>query len=128
MAGAVVATITDLGAGVTKYSLAWTSDASGNVNSNPIALKRGHILQAKFVPTNGGVQPSASYNVTLPDPDGVDLLAGKGATLSNTNSTIAIPVVSGVGAMFSEGFAAVNLTVTAAGVTTNGRVDIYVGP
>jgi hypothetical protein len=127
MAGSIAATVTDIGGGITKYSLAWTSDASGNVNANPIALKRGRIQQVKFVPTNGGVQPSANYNVTLPDADGVDLLAGKGATLSNTTATLAIPVVSAVIAGFVEPQAAINLTVTAAGVTTNGRVDLFIG-
>lgn len=127
MAGSIIATVTDLGGGITKYSLAWTSDASGNVNSNPIALKRGRIQQVKFVPTNGGAQPSANYNVTLPDADGVDLLAGKGATLSNTAATLAIPVVSSVIAGFVEPQTAINLTVSAAGATTNGRVDLFIG-
>lgn len=128
MAGSIVVTSSDLGGGVTKYSLAWTSDGSGNVNGNPVALRRGHLIQAKFVPTNGGTQPSANYNVTLPDADGVDLLAGKGATLSNSAATIAVPVISGVTPAYLEPEAAVNLTVTGAGANANGRVDLLIGP
>src|SRR5579872_527361 len=126
MAGSIVVTTSDLGGGVTKYSIAWTSDASGNVNGNPLALKRGHLLQVKFAP--GSPTPSASYNVTLPDADGVDLLAGKGATLSNTTSTFAQPTPTGGNSpMFIEPQAAINLTVTAAGATTQGRVDLFIG-
>ena len=95
MAGSIALTTADLGGGITKYSIAWTSDASGNVNGTPVALKRGRLLQVKFAPTNGGTQPSNNYAATLIDADGVDLLAGKGAALSNTAASVAVPVVSG---------------------------------
>lgn len=127
MAGSIVLATTDLGGGVTKYSIAWTSDASGNVNGTPVALKRGRLLQVKFVPTNGGAQPSNNYAATLLDGDGVDLLAGKGATLSNTASSIAVPVVSAASPPFIEP-GNFTPTISAAGNVTNGRVDLYVGP
>lgn len=128
MAGSIAVTTTNVGNGITKYSVAWTSDASGNVSVSSFGIRRGHIIQVKFVPTNGGVQPSASYNVTLPDADGVDLLAGKGATLSNTAATIAVPVVSSLSPAFTEDNAAIVPTVTGAGNVTNGRIDIFLGP
>jgi hypothetical protein len=133
MAGAIVVTTSDLGGGVssgiTKYSIAWTSDAGGNVNANPFPIRHGRLLQVKFVPTNGGVQPAANYNVTLPDADGVDLLAGKGAALSNVASTFAQPVPpGGVSPVFIESNPAIVPTVAAAGIGTNGRIDLLVGP
>ena len=127
MAGSIVLATADLGGGLTKYSVAWTSDASGNVNGTPVALKRGRLLQVKFVPTNGGTQPSNNYAATLLDGDGIDLLAGKGATLSNTASSIAVPVVSSVSPTFIEP-GNFTPTVSAAGNVTNGRIDFYVGP
>ncbi len=127
MAGSIVLATADLGGGVTKYSIAWTSDASGNVNGTSIVLKRGRLLQVKFVPTNGHTQPSNNYAATLLDADGVDLLAGKGATLSNAASSIAVPVVSSVSPAFIES-GNFTPTVSAAGNVTNGRIELYVGP
>lgn len=57
MAGSITLTTADLGGGVTKYSIAWTSDASGNVNGTPIALKRGRLLQVK------SSRPTAAHNL-----------------------------------------------------------------
>ncbi len=127
MAGSIALTTFDLGGGITKYSVAWTSDASGNVNGTPVALKRGRLLQVKFVPTNGGAQPSNNYAATLIDADGVDLLAGKGAALSNTAASIAVPVISAVSPAFIDP-GNFTPTITGAGNATNGRIDLYVGP
>jgi hypothetical protein len=127
MAGSIVLTTADLGGGVTKYSVAWTSDASGNVNGTPIALTRGRLIQVKFVPTNGHTQPSNNYAATLLDGDGVDVLAGKGATLSNAASSIAVPIVSSASAAFIEP-GNFTPTISAAGNVTNGRIDLYIGP
>ena len=79
------------------------------------------------MPTNGGTQPSNNYAATLLNGDGVDLLAGKGATLSNTAASIAVPVVSGATAAFVE---LGNFTpiISAVGNVTNGRINLYVGP
>jgi hypothetical protein len=126
MAGSINPSFVDLGGGITKYSIAWTADGSGNVNGNPMSLRRGRIWQVKFAP--GTPAPSANYNVTLPDADGVDLLAGKGATLSATQATIAQPSLSNIAPVFVEAQAAINLTVTAAGANAQGRVDIFIAP
>lgn len=111
---------------MTRRSVVW-SRASGNVNGTPVALKRGRLLQVKFVPSNGGTQPSNNYAATLLDGDGVDLLAGKGATLSNTAASIAVPVVSSVAPAFVEP-GNFTPTISAAGNVTNGRIDLFVGP
>jgi hypothetical protein len=129
MAGSIALTTSDLGGGVTKYSIAWTSDASGNVNGSSLALKRGRLLQVKFVPTNGGTEPSNDYSVTLLDADGVDVLAGKGASLSNTAASIAVPVVSSTSPAFIDPtLGNFTPTVSAAGNVTNGRIDLLIGP
>lgn len=127
MVGSIALTTADLGGGITKYSIAWISDASGAVNGAPIMLKRGRLLQVKFVPTNGGAQPSNNYGATLLDVDGVDLLVGKGAALSNTAATIAVPTVSAASPAFVDPGNFIP-TVSAAGNVTNGRIDLYVGP
>jgi hypothetical protein len=129
MAGSIALTTSDLGGGITKYSIAWTSDASGNVNGSSLALKRGRLLQVKFVPTNGGTEPSNDYSVALLDADGVDVLAGKGASLSNTAASIAVPVVSSTSPAFIDStLGNFTPTVSAAGNVTNGRIDLFIGP
>jgi hypothetical protein len=127
MAGSIALTTSDLGGGITRYSIVWTSDPSGNVNGTSVALKRGRLLQVKFAPTNGGTQPSNNYAATLVDADGVDLFAGKGATLSNTAASIAVPIVSAVSPAFIDP-GNFTPTISAAGNVTNGRIDLYVGP
>jgi len=132
MAGSIVTTVTEVARNLIKYSIAWTADGSGNVNSNPIALRHGRLSQIKFVPTNGGTQPSNGYNVSLPDADGVDLLAGQGQNLSNTAAKLCAPVIGGVSPAlfpyFVEDQTAINPTITGAGANANGRIDLYIGP
>ncbi len=84
MAGSIVVTSSDLGGGVTKYSVAWLSDAAGAVSGNSFDVRRGRLLQTKFVPDGGGTAPTNLYDVTLTDADGADLLVANGADKSST--------------------------------------------
>lgn len=131
MAGSIVVSKTVSGDGLTKYSVAWTSDASGNVSANAFVMKRGRLLQAKTVPGAGGAAPTAGYLVTLPDADGLDLLMGLGASRSASNAEFA-PLNSGQGEPASsirwfEG-GTVTPTITAAGNAKTGTLILYVGP
>lgn len=69
--------------GMTLYTLAWTSTAGGAVSGNAFPVKRGRVIQVKFMPTLVSTQPSDLYDVTLIDEESVDLLNGQGANLSN---------------------------------------------
>lgn len=91
MAGSITVTSSNLGGGITKYSIAWVSDASGVVSVNAVAVRRGRLIQIKYIPDAGGTQPSDLYDLTLPDANGVDVLAGDGANLSNATSKITVP-------------------------------------
>lgn len=93
MAGSIVVTSADVG-GVLKYTIVWTSDASGVVSANTFDVRYGELRQVKFIPGAGGVAPTALYDVTVTDPDGVDILAGSGADLSATAAAIVIPHVN----------------------------------
>jgi hypothetical protein len=131
--GSFTVTTADLGAQLKKVSIAWTASAGGAVSGASFPLARGHILQVKFVPTNGGVQPSNNYAATLVDADGVDLLAGKGATLSNTAASIAVPAVSSLSPAFNDPSigsppGSVTPTIASAGNGGQGRIDLIVGP
>lgn len=90
--GAIVLGFSDVGNGYTQYSLAWTSDASGNVSGIPVPVRRGYLTKVKFVPGSAGTQPTAAYDLTVADADGVDVLAGVGANLSNSVAAIFVPL------------------------------------
>lgn len=92
MAGSIATTVADVGGGCTRYPIAWTSDASGNVSGDSFPIKFGGLLQAKFVPGTSGVQPTDQYDVVVNDADGVDVLRGAGANLSNSAGSYSTPV------------------------------------
>lgn len=102
MAGSIVATVTKVAGsgGVVKTSIAWTSDASGNVSGNTVSMAPGSIIAVEFVPGSGGTQPSDLYDVTFTDAESVNMFddgAGTsiGANLSNATSSHKVPFIGG---------------------------------
>lgn len=79
-----------VGAGLTRYTIDWLSDSSGDVSGNTQAMdiKRGYIRQVEFVPDSGGTQPSDAYDATFINTESVDFLQGFGANLSNSASKL----------------------------------------
>lgn len=132
MAGTLVVTSAEVASGITKYTCAWTSSAGGAVSGNAFDIRRGCILQVKFVPGSGGTQPTNNYTVALNDTDGVDVFAGvgQGTNLSNATSKIAVPYF-GFSATLSyslyyhDGSQQVDLVVAAAGASKTGTVIIW---
>lgn len=94
VAGSITATVTDAGAGLTKYSIAWLSSSGGAVTENTFSVKAGELVQVEFVPDSGGTQPTDAYDMTLLNAVGTDLLSGGGANLSNATRTQVVPVIS----------------------------------
>lgn len=105
----------------TKHSLAWTADAAGAVSGNPATLALGHVVQIKFIPNSGGTAPTALYDVTLVDANGVDFLAGAGANLSATVSTLVRPAAP----LLYDATGTLDLVVANAGVSTGGTVQVW---
>jgi len=126
-AGTATVTTSDLGAGITQYSIAWVSDASGAVSGNTIAIKRGVILGVKFKPDGRGTQPTDLYDMTFEDADNVDLLLGGGANLSNANATRKKPALNTSDELFFEGCTTCELVVSNAGNAKGGTVILLVG-
>lgn len=123
MAGSIVVTTSDIGGGVTKYSVAWLSDAAGAVSGNSFDVKRGRLLQTKFVPDGGGTAPTNLYDVTLTDADGADLLVGNGADKSSTVAAWYTPT----NPIILEG-GAVTPVLANAGNAKGGTLVLIVGP
>lgn len=76
---------------IRKYSLAWVSDSLGAVSGTLTEVISGVIVKAVFIPDSGGTQPTNLYDVTLLDENGLDVLAGRGANLSNSASSATAP-------------------------------------
>lgn len=129
---------------VRKVKFAWTSDAAGAVNGiktdgtgSPTivgvaaapAFISGTIVGVTFIPS-ASAAPTALYDVTLKDDEGVDVLAGQGADLSATVTTRVKP-----GQSFKDGTTTsldpipiddvLELVVTNAGNAKQGTVVLY---
>jgi tartrate dehydratase alpha subunit/fumarate hydratase class I-like protein len=124
MAAAGSATITPVNLRpIKKVKVAWTSDASGNVNGGAAVTPdtyTGKILGIVTIPAGGGVQPT-SYAVKLVDSDGVD------QTLGNVTgrSITAQEAVQGT----SLGFvveSTLELQISGAGNAKQGTAYIYI--
>ena len=87
--GTVTFTSTTVKPGFAKYTIAWVSDASGDVSGNAATygIIPGVLRQAMFTPDSGGTQPTDLYDATLLFST-VDVLDGVAANLSNSTSTI----------------------------------------
>lgn len=125
MAGSINVAKTDLGGSLTKYSIAWTADGSGNVNSNTFDIRRGRVWSVKFV--QGSPTPTTGYAIKLLDPDSADLIGGAGASVNSAVNSYAAAAV-GSFQQFIEGFASVTPTVTGAGNGGQGTLVVIVGP
>jgi hypothetical protein len=107
-----------------KYTLVWTSDASGDVSGNTAALAviaLGDLYQIQFIPNAGGTAPTTLYDVVLNDAAGVDFLAGAGANLSATVSTVVRPASP----LLHDGTGTLNLVVSNAGAAKGGTVILW---
>lgn len=118
------------GTDVVKHTFAWVSNSSGNATlSSGIAIS-GEIQRVVFVPS-AAASPTALYDVTLTDEDGIDVFAGQGENLS---ATVALSVCPGTpfkdGTTIFERSTVVDsiltLNVSNAGDSKAGKVVVYV--
>ena len=117
--GTVTVTTTDLRS-MKKYTIAWTSDASGDASGTTFTPTRGRILEIHFIP--GATTPTDLYDVVVRDVNAVDLSIGGGANCSNAATRIAQlypPVVA-------NGVSTVEVVVSNAGNAKTGTVVVYV--
>lgn len=139
MAGSIVVTSGPVanGAGVYKYGIAWTCDASGVVSVTPFPVIPGTIVLVEFVPGSGGTQPTDLYDVTMTDDLGVNVLddgsgtVSIGADRSNVTASSRIPLVIGATGLFVRRWLhGGNLipVVAAAGNAKTGLINLYVAP
>lgn len=117
MAGSITITYSETRT-VRKASLAWTSDGAGAVNGVLTKDLSGELLRVGFIPGGGGTQPTDLYDLVLLDADGVDVVAGAGANLSNSLKTQSLLAARGVDGTLE-------LQITNAGAAKTGTVTLY---
>jgi hypothetical protein len=142
VAGSVTLTVTNVGGGTgaLKCSMAWTSDASGNVTGDALNLPGGSVLNVQFIPGTGGAQPTDLYDVDLLNASGTSVFddgtgASIGANLSNTATTDKVPFINGASTTFVRawlqgpgGGSPYQLTVANAGNAKQGTVNVFLVP
>ena len=93
MAGTVSITYEEIGI-VKVITLDWLSHSDGTISGTATKKINGEIVKIVFDPDAGGTLPSDAYDLTLLDDNGLDVLAGQGANLSQTNTTAVVPGVA----------------------------------
>lgn len=134
MAGAIVASASDVRSGITKYEVTWVSDSAGDVSGSVFAMKQGTIIAVEFIPGSGALAPTDLYDVDLRDEEGVTMFDdGAGTTVGSNLSSVAashkVPLVGLVGVTIYRRWhhgGDAELTVSGAGDSNAGTVNIYV--
>jgi hypothetical protein len=106
-----------------KMTIPWESNASGaaTVVIDVASYRGGHAHGAIMSPGTGGAQPSLNWNATLTDPEGMDVLNGKGLSLNNAADTVWNPSDLGYRPICGN----LTLNITSAGNTKQGRVILF---
>jgi len=97
---------------------AWLSDASGDADGTTTEKYTGTITRAHFIPS-GAAAPTADYDVTLLDEDGVDVLDAQGADRSATLKE----AITGFGEVMKS---TLQLVVANAGNAKEGTVVVHI--
>jgi hypothetical protein len=108
-----------------KIKFAWTSSAGGIATSSATNSAYTGVIEAvHFIPGTGGDTPTANYDVTLTDEDGVDVLGGSGENRSDTVPEIlARTLALNLGAVKDD---RLTLNVSGAGDTKKGTVLVFI--
>lgn len=118
------------GTDVVKHTFSWVSDGSGNASVASGLPVSGAIERVVFIPS-ASAAPSALYDVTLLDENGIDVLSGRGADRAASGNVALCP-----GTPMSDGTTTsttkvvvdgiLTLNVANAGASKAGSVVVYV--
>lgn len=100
-------------------TVAWTSNAAGNVTVTGIHLE-GMISRVTFA--NGSATPTNLYDVTMTDQDSIDVLGGDGANIAVATNVVKVPALDSYQS-YVQGQHTV--TITNAGNAKSGTLRIY---
>ncbi len=118
------------GSDIVKHTFDWLSDGAGIATVLSGLPVTGKIQRVVFVPSASAV-PTTLYDVTMTDENGIDVLAGQGANLSETTASSVCPGTAlkdgtTVGVVQTVVDGILTLNVTNAGASKAGQVILYV--
>ncbi len=109
--------------GVQKIKWDWLSATGGAVVGSVTAYKySGVIARVETIPGTGDAAPTAAYDITIKNEDGVDVLSGLGADRSAT-ATETKNFGDGLGCVVDS---TLTLAVANAGDANSGTVILYI--
>lgn len=113
---------------INKSVVAWTSSTAGAASAT-VELN-GTLLAVVFKPDSGGTQPTDAYDITVTDTQGIDILSGLGANLSNSTATKKCPLIAATDGTTTTAVphalsGSHTLTVSNAGSAKGGTVVFY---
>jgi hypothetical protein len=100
----------------------WKSTDLGGVTSATSNCYTGRLLYVAQIPGLVAEQPTDQYDVTVTDANGVDILVGLGADLTNVANTYKSDV-DGLGCVVES---KLTLTIAAAGDEKHGKTILYI--
>ena len=117
------------GSDIVKHTFDWVSSGSGTATLASGLPVSGQIRRIVIIPD--ATAPTADYDVTLTDSDGIDVLAGQGANLSDSvssNICSGVPLKDGTTTQVVPVTvdSVLTLNVTNAGDSKAGKVVVYV--
>jgi hypothetical protein len=123
MAGTVTK-IEDRRNGLSKIKVTWSSDTAGAATSTTDYSYNGQVWQVVTIPDGGATAPTAAYDITIKDSDGVDLA---NALLADRSATATEAKFKSDGLLSVQG-STITLAVSNAGDTKGGVVIIHLIP
>jgi len=109
---------------VLKVKAVWVSDDAAGTASGTSAFGYpvvGYLMRMTTVPDGGGTAPTALYDITVKDEDGLDILNGLGADRSAT----ATEHKTNIDGLLFTAATTLTLAVAAAGNSKGGTVYLY---
>lgn len=119
MAGTVTVTEETIG-NVHKIKWTWISTAGGAADLVTTKAYGGIVRNLRTVPAGGGSAPTDDYDITITDPDGLDVMLGAGANRDTAVTENAVPGST------STAHGKLTLNVTNAGATKGGTATLYI--
>lgn len=106
---------------VKRIAFTWTTTSAGAASKTTTESYTGQAVMLITVPSGGGDAPTDNYYVTITDEDGLDVLAGGGATRDTANTEYVRETSLGWVANDT-----LTLTIASGGDTKSGHVYLYV--
>jgi len=128
--GEVSATLTKTANPLVMLTIDWASSTTGACTAT-VGDVYGEIQRVTIKPDAGATAPTDSYDVTLQDADGFDVLIGHGANVSSTTVASFASMVeetTSSGCMPVPVMGSLTLAITNAGDQNGGIIRLYLKP